>query len=105
MPNDQNLQNCLNNLMRVSGHLDPKVADAGDHLSHKTPSLHDHRHQQEVEMGVVQAIPKVVHRTGLKWSKALRPTSKSNGYINSPCKESAPISLYIKLHFYHGSPR
>ena len=64
MPNDQNLQNYLNNLMRVSSHLDPKVADAGDHLSHKTPSLHDHTHHQEVEMGVVQAIHRLVHSAG-----------------------------------------
>ena len=64
MPNDQNLKNYFKNLMRVSSHLNPKVADAGDHLSHKTPSLHDHTHHQEVEMEEVQAIPKVVHSAG-----------------------------------------
>ena len=64
MPNDQNLQNYLNNLMRVSSHLDPKVADACDHLNHKTPSLHEHRHHQEVEMGIVQAILEVGHSAG-----------------------------------------
>ena len=56
IPNDQNLKNYLNNLMRVSSHLDPKDADAGD--------LHDHRHHQEVEMEIGQAIPEVGHSAG-----------------------------------------
>ena len=58
MPNDEHLQNYLNNLMRVSGNPDPKVADAADNLSHKTTSLHEHRNHDEVEMRVVQSVPK-----------------------------------------------
>ena len=79
MLNDQNLQNYLNNLMRVSGHLDPKVANAGDHLNHKTPSLHDQGHQQEVEMGIGQAIPEVGHRAGQTTMRDNEVTSQDMG--------------------------
>jgi hypothetical protein len=94
MPNDQHLQNYLNNLMRVSGHPDPKVADAADHLSHKTPSLKDQRHHhdvhyvsQEVEMGVVQAIPKVVHSTGQATKRDNEDKGQDMGRIRVPDSE------------------
>ena len=67
MPNDEHLQNYLNNLMRISGHPDPKAVDAAVHLSHG--------HHQEVELWVVQPIPKDVHSTGQATNRGNKPNT------------------------------
>ena len=53
--------------MRISGHPDPKAVDAAVHLSHG--------HHQEVELWVVQPIPKDVHSTGQATNRGNKPNT------------------------------